>query len=333
MKKHATIKDVAKRAGVSISTVSRAMNGLDRVSDEARKRVKDTARQLNYTPNGIAVSMVKGRTKNILVVVPDIINEYYTSVVHGVEEVMSGRGYTTIVYASNSEKEKEAELFTGYLAKIIDGAIVVPACVNTEAYKQFGKPIVLVDRYITASGLPGVVIDNFGGSYQIVKLLMEKGHRDVGIIIGELTFNIGQERYMGYEQALKEYGIPVNNDYFIHGDWYRDTGYNGMKKLLALKRRPTAVFATNNLLCIGCIEALKDEGLVAGRDISLVGFDDHILASFVDDGITVVARPMIEMGVMAAEKLFSALKGKNIDAKDVLNVSIVERGSIVNICK
>lgn len=328
MNRQTTIKDVARIANVSVSTVSRVMNNLDRVSDEVRTRVKKVAKQLEYVPNNIAVSMVKGKSNTILVVVPDIINEYYTSVIHGVEEVAKKNGYTPIVYASNSEKEEETKLFKGPLAKMIDGAIVVPACINTDVYKQFGKPIVLVDRYITDSGLPGVVIDNFGGSYNIVKLLTESGHKKIAIVVGELTFNIGQERYLGYEQALKENGITINNEYVIHGDWYKETGYRGMKKLLEMEQRPTAVFATNNLICIGCIEALKDENMVVGRDISLVGFDDHILAGFVDNGVTVVQRPMVDMGVVAAEKLLAALSGENIDAKVVLDVSIKERGSI-----
>jgi LacI family transcriptional regulator len=327
-KKQATIKDVAKMVNMSVSTVSRVMNGLDRVSEKARTRIKLAAQELNYVPSGIAVSMVKGRSKIILVVVPDIINEYYTAVIHGVEEVVRNNGYSTILYASNQEKQKEAELFRGPMIKMIEGAIVVPACENTEVYKQFGKPIVLVDRYITGSGLPGVVIDNFGGSYEIVKLLILKGHRKIGIIIGDLTFNIGLERFMGYERALTEHGIALNNEYVIRGDWYRDTGYYGMQKLLRLPEPPSAVFAANNLICIGCIEAIKKEGLILGKDISLVGFDDHILAEFFHQGVTVVKRPTIEMGQIAARQLFRALEGKNIDKKIVLDVQVMERDSI-----
>ncbi len=329
MKVQATIRDVAQQANVSISTVSRVMNDLDRVSDEVRNRVKKVAKRLNYVPNNIAVSMVKGQTRTVLVVVPDIINEYYTSVIHGVEEVAQSKGYTTIVYASNSEEEKEAGLFSGGpLAKMIDGAIVVPASSDFMVYRQFGKPLVLVDRYIVGSGLPGVVIDNFGGSYQLMKLLVENGHRKIAAIMGDMTFNIGQERYLGYEQALKENGIKINNEYVYYGDWYRNTGYDGMRKLLSLPDPPTAVYATNNLLCIGCIEALKDAGMTVGKDISLVGFDDHILAEFVDDGVTVVTRPMVDMGIVAAEKLFRAFQGKNIEEKIVLDIAIKKRGSI-----
>jgi LacI family transcriptional regulator len=328
VKKHATIKDVARMINVSVSTVSRVMNGLDRVSDDVRVKVKQAAKTLNYVPSGIAVSMVKGKSKIILVVVPDIINEYYTAVVHGVEEVTRNNGYSTVLYASNLDKDKEAELFRGPMVKMIEGAIVVPACMNTEVYKEFGKPIVLVDRYIEGSELPGVVIDNFGGSYRIVQMLIRYGHRKIGIITGDLLFNIGSERYAGYETALKENGIAPNNDYVIHGDWYRDTGFYGMQKFLQLSDPPTAVFAANNLICIGCIEAIKKVGLTVGRDISLVGFDDHILAEFVNRGVTVVKRPTIEMGQIAARRLFNALQGKNIDEKIILNVNIVERGSI-----
>jgi DNA-binding LacI/PurR family transcriptional regulator len=328
VKKQATIKDVARMINVSVSTVSRVMNNLDRVSDDVRVKVKQAAKTLNYVPSGIAVSMVKGKSKIILVVVPDIINEYYTAVVHGVEEVTRNNGYSTVLYASNLDKDKETELFQGPMVKMIEGAIVVPACMNTEVYKQFGKPVVLVDRYIEGSDLPGVVIDNFSGSYEIIQLLIHYGHQKIGIVIGDLLFNIGSERYMGYEKALIENGITVNNDYVIHGDWYRNTGFYGMQKLLQLSDPPTAVFAANNLICIGCIEAIKRAGLIIGKDISLVGFDDHILAEFVNQGVTVVKRPTIEMGQIAARRLFYALQEKNICEKIVLGVNIVERGSI-----
>lgn len=328
-----TIKEVADLAGVSISTVSRVLNDLDRVSDETRAKVKGAAEELGYIRNGLAASMKTGSTKMIVVVVPDIINEYYTAVIQGVEDIAVERGYYTLVFSTGDSLVKEQELLNGKFGKMVDGAVVIPAHDNMEFFREFEKPVVIVDRYIPGSKMDAVVINNLKGSYLLTKELLEAGHRDISILIGPQTFNIGQERMKGFLKAMDEYHIPVSPDYIRDCTWYEESGYENTMKLLSMDHPPTAIFATNNLLCLGAMEAVADRGLKIGTDISLVGFDDNILAKYMSPGVTVVRRATIEMGRLGAEKLINRLQGKRdrYSRKIVMDVELIRRGSVVNL--
>lgn len=328
-----TIKEVADLAGVSISTVSRVLNDLDRVSDETRIKVKDAAETLGYIRNGLAASIKTGLTKLIVVVVPDIINEYYTSVIQGVEEVAVNRGYYTLVFSTGDSLTKEQELLNGKFGKMVDGAVVIPAHDNMEFFREFEKPVVIVDRYIPGSKMDAVVIDNFKGSYILTRELLEAGHKDISILIGPQTFNIGQERLNGFYSAMEEYHVEVLADYRKDCTWYEESGYENTMELLSMDRPPTAIFAANNLLCLGAMEAISDKGLIIGKDISLVGFDDNILAKYMPPGVTVVRRATIEMGRLGAEKLIDRLQGKKSreSRKIVMGVELIRRGSVVNL--
>lgn len=333
-RKPITIKEVAERAGVAISTVSRVLNDLDRVSDETRQKVQQAAQDLGYVKNNLAASMKTGSTKLIVVIVPDIINEYYTAVIQGAEEVAVSRGYYTLVFSTNDSKQKEEQLFRGQFDRIIDGVIIIPAHDNMEFLKQLKKPVVIVDRYVPGSHMEAVVIDNFKGSYLLTKELVDAGHRDIGLLMGPLTFNIGQERLGGFYRAMEEGGVPVQQQYIKECTWYMESGYEKAMELLSMEHPPTAIYATNNLLCIGCVEAIANKGLRLGKDISLVGFDDTLLAKYMDPGITVVRRATIQMGRLGAEKLLNKLQGvpnENAPRKIVMDVELIRRGSVVRL--
>lgn len=329
MSKEITIKDVAKQAGVSISTVSRVLNGLDRVSVDTRSKVLKVAKALNYTPNNIAISMVKKSSRMIVVVVPDIKNPFYTAVIRGVEEIAKDSGYHMFVYATDEKVEEENELYNGVLGKIVDGVIAIPLSHDVQIYKNYYRPIVLVDRDLNDSELDEVVVDNFGGSYQITEHLIEKGHKDIAIILGSMDFNIGIERFNGFKKALSDNGISVNNDYVFEGSWEKENGYESTIKLLAADKKPTAIYATNNMICMGVIKALYDNKIKIGDEISLVGFDDNTLARFVNPTVTVIDRPTVEMGRVAARKLIEKIKNKNsVPIKSTLGVRIISRNSV-----
>ncbi len=329
--RNVTIKDVAQHAGVAVSTVSRVLNNLDRVSDETRDKVKKAAEELGFVRNTLAASVKTGRTSMIVVVVPDIINEYYTAVIQGVEEIAIKNGYYTLVFASNDTPEKESELFNGRLGKIVEGVVLIPAHEDLSFIKNYGKPVVIVDRYVSGSNTEAVIIDNFKGSYILSKELVDNGHKDIAILIGPKMFNIGKDRMGGFEKALKEAEVPINPDYVKRCTWYAESGYEKTKELLDMKNPPTAIFATNNLLCIGCIEAIVERGLKLGEDISLVGFDDTLLAQYMAPGVTVVRRETIEMGRLGAQKLIELMQGKNnssTERKIILPVTLVRRNSV-----
>lgn len=280
--------------------------------------------------------MKTGSTKMIVVIVPDIINEYYTAVIQGAEEVAVSRGYYTLVFSTDDSHQKEEQLFQGKFDRIIDGVIIIPAHDNMDFLKQLKKPVVIVDRYVPGSHMEAVVIDNFKGSYLLTKELVDAGHTKIGLLMGPQTFNIGQERLGGFYKAMEEGGVPVNTDYIKDCTWYMESGYDRTLELLSMDVPPTAFYATNNLLCIGCMKALTSRGLKLGKDISLVGFDDTLVAEYMNPGITVVRRATIQMGRLGAEKLLNKIEGIEDDSpcrKVVMDVELIRRGSVVNLKK
>jgi len=325
-----TIKDVAQHAGVAISTVSRVLNGLDRVSEKTRVKVSKSAEELGYVRNSLAASMKTGASQLIAVIVPDLVNEYFAAVIQGVEKAAISRGYFTIVFSSNDQKNKERELFEGALGRIIDGAIIIPSHVDMDYYKNLNMPVIIVDRYIPFSEMEAVVVNNFKGAYLLTEALIEAGHKDIAILIGPQTFNVGQERLAGFEKAMEKHGISVQKQYVQPSTWYAESGYDNTKKLLSMNKPPTAIFATNNLLCVGAMRAIAQRGLKISMDISLVGFDDSVLAEFSYPGITVVKRATVDMGRIGFEMLIERLDKTDINGHRfvTLDVEIIHRGSI-----
>lgn len=327
-KKNMTIKDIAQHANVAISTVSRVLNNLDRVSPETREKVNRAIQELGYTPNNLAASMITGQTKVILLVVPDFVNSFYGAVIQGAERFLRSYNYLTMVASTEDKKNSELSKILQTISYAVDGAIIIPSEATAQDLEFFDKPIVLVDRSIPNSNYSTVTVDNFGGTYQLTRELLDAGHRDIGVIAGSSRLNIGRERLNGYLQALQDYHVPVKQEYIMQGGLYEDDGYQLMQALLELDSPPSAVVACNNLTCIGCINAIQHKGLVIGQDISLVGFDDHNLASILNPGITVIDRPTIEMGEKAAALLLERFSDLTTTKNIVMDVNLIRRNSI-----
>ncbi len=326
-----TIKDVAAKAGVSISTVSRVVNGLDRVSDETRERVMATMEELQFQPDKIAVSMVKGKTNMIAVVVPEIVNSFYSSVVHGVETIARKHGYHVLICSSNNSTETERELASSAFLQMADGVIVMSASHNQQFYQQFDNRVVLVDRLLPSNVYDAVVIDNYGGGYQMGMHLLSKGHRRIGFINGEETFNVGRDRRDGFFAALKLANVACDESLIHCGSWDEQTGFDGMERFANMEQPPTAVFCTNNHLCFGAVRYFATSKLTIGDRISLAGFDDSIVARCCTPEITVIERPTIEMGEKAMKMLLNKLENpEEYDSTSVISmkVKLVERDSV-----
>ena len=329
-----TIKDVADYAHVAVSTVSRVINNMDRVSPETRKAVNDAIEELGYVRNNLAASIKTGKSHFIVAVVPDIRNEFYTSVIRGVESVASKEGYYTLVYTTAEEVSREQNVFDGEFSQIVDGIILTPSQTDDLMYKKSGKPIVIVDREIPGSDMYSVCVDNYKGITLLMEELIRNGHRKIAIVSGPLMFNIGIDRMNGYMDTMKQYHIPIKKKYIRTGEWFEEDGYHLTNQLLQLKDPPTAILATNNLLCIGCAECLCDRGMVIGKDISLVGFDDSVMAKYLGPGITCVRRATNEMGEIGAKMLLALLNKQKEhfpQRKVVLDVELVKRGSVVKV--
>ncbi|RXZ78526.1 LacI family transcriptional regulator [Paenibacillaceae bacterium] len=330
--KDITIKDVAKQAGVSVSTVSRVVNGLDRVSDATRKRVHKVIQELNFVPNTMAASIVRKKTNMISVVVPEIQNPFYTAVIEGTEEIAKREGFFTLVISTNGEESEEEAFLESFLGKNVDGIILIGSHRDAAFYKEIRKPTILVDRYINDSGHDGVMIDNYRGAYEATKHFMAYGHERIAIIDGTHDFNDGKDRFWGYKQAMLEGGLTPELRYHKQGSWTESDGYRYTMELMNASQPPTAIFAVNNLICKGAIKAIRDLNLTLGEDISLIGFDENELAQFVQPQVTVVRRPTREMGVQAAEMLIQKIREEQKEVsnpkKVILDVELLKRGSV-----
>jgi len=330
--KDITIKDVAKQAGVSVATVSRVVNGLDRVSEVTRKRVHKVIQELNFTPNTMAASIVRKKTNMLSVVVPEIQNPFYTAVIEGTEEVAKREGFFTLVISTNGEESEEDAFLDSFLGKNVDGIILIGSHRDAAFYKEIRKPTILVDRYINDSGHDGVMIDNYRGAYEATKHFMAYGHEQIAMIDGIHDFNDGKDRFWGYKQAMLEGGLTPDPRYHKQGSWSESDGYRFTMELMQSAQPPTAIFAANNLICKGAIKAIRDLNLALGEDISLIGFDENELAQFVQPQVTVVRRPTREMGVQAAEMLIQKIREEQKEAsnpkKVILDVELLKRGSV-----
>lgn len=329
-----TIKDVADYANVAVSTVSRVINDKDRVSPETRKTVCEAIEALGYVRNNFAASMKTGSTHFIVAVVPDIRNEFYTSVIRGVEAVASTRGYYTLVYTTEEIYRKEQKVFEGEISHIVDGIILTPSQADNSFYQKSGKPMVIIDRQIAGSDMYSVCVDNYKGIVLLMEELLRFGHKKIAIVSGPLVFNIGIDRMNGYLDMLRKSGLPVRPEYICVGDWFEEDGYRATNQLLELPDPPTAILATNNLTCIGCAECLCDRRLSIGRDISLVGFDDSVVARYLFPGITCIRRATNEMGEIGAKMLLAIINDEQykIPQKQIqLDVELIRRGSVAKI--
>lgn len=331
MNKTSTIKDVAKYLNVSVSTVSRVMNDRDRVSNEMRKKVMDAVQKLNYVPNYSAITIIKKQTNVIVALVPDLDTPFFLNVVQGVEEVCKSLGYFTMVFSSDDNSEVESNFVNGIMGNFVDGIIVVPSTSDLSFYKEYNKPIVFIDRYNDDFSFDCVVIDNFRGSYIALEHLIQMGHKDIAIITGPKELNIGKERYWGFEQAIRDNNISIHEEYICISGWSESDGYIYAKKLLALAKPPTAIFAANENICRGVIKAINELNLTLAKDISLVGFDDNELARFVTPQVTVVNRATNEMGRIGAKILLDKIKNSTLKPtpqRISLPANLILRGSV-----
>lgn len=297
-------------------TVSRVINSPGRVAPETRQRVEQAIRELGYVPNALATGLFKGRTRTIALIVSDISNPFFTIVVRGVEDIAQRNGYTVILGNSDESVDKERQYVTALMSKRIDGLLIAPAGSGSrkilDALRQRGSPFVLIDRDIDGVNADCITGDNIGGAKRLTEHLLQLGHRRIGLVNGLRDVPTARDRQRGYEAALDEYGVAPDPALIIESNYKRAGGYRAVRQLLELpaEQRPTAIFAANNFLGIGVIEALRAANLVVPNDMAVVCFDDIELASALDPFLTVVTQPARSFGTIAAQFLLERLEGE-----------------------
>ena len=301
----ASIDDVARRAGVSIATVSRYLKG-DRV--RAAEAVRQAIDDLQYQPTHAARALRSGIHYAIAVVVPDITNPFFAALVKGIESVFRPGPYSVLLSGTDESSEIEDEVLEDVVGRV-DGVILVPATEREPLSIQPSRiavPTVLVDRDVPGE-FDRVMVDNVGGAALAADHLVELGHREIAIVSGPLDTLPGRERHDGFLEALERAGVEMCPEHDVAADFRESGGYNAMLQLLALPEVPTAVFCANNMMTLGALNALQAMRVPVPEQISVVGFDDLATAPLLDPPLTVIDRPMVDQGVLAARLLFSRL--------------------------
>ena len=310
-----TIRDVARQAGVSISTVSHVVNSSRAVSQESRDRVLQAMNQLDYKPNALAQNLRRQQTFSIGMIVPDSANPFFAEVARGIEDTSFTQNHSVILCNTDGDVDKQAAHTDLLIKNQVAGILFVAAGISTELVEDLQArrvPVVVVDREVPGVSVDTVLTNHLQGGRLATQHLWDLGHRRIACISGGSNLSPSAERLIGYQQILHENGILYDESLVVRGDFQYVSGYEAARQLLALADPPTAVFACNDLMAVGVISAVTELGLRVPQDLSVVGFDDVRLASFTNPPLTTIAQPKYEIGVIATEMLLA--RAQNIDA-------------------
>jgi LacI family transcriptional regulator len=293
-----TIYDVARRSGVSPATVSRVLSGRRNVDPELSEKVRTAVAELGYRPNGVARNLRKASTNLWAVVISDIENPFFTSLVRGLEDVAQTEGYHVVLCNSDEDPAKEAAYASAVLTEQMAGVVISPTSTadGVELLDGAKTPMVLIDRRVEGVEADTVLVDNEHGAAEGVKHLIDGGYERIACITGPRKVSTAMDRLAGYRSALRGAGIRYDKDLVRHADFREAGGFAAMESLLDLPEPPEALFVTNNLMTVGALECLAKRGLRAPDDIAIVGFDDIPWADLVVPSLTTVAQPTYELG-------------------------------------
>jgi len=310
-----TIVDLAKKLGISPSTVSRALSDHPDVSKETKYLVKKLAEELHYKPNPIARSLKFSKTTTIGVIVPEIRHDFFSSAISGIEDVAYRCGYTIILCQSNESYEREVVNANVLMHHRVAG-MLISISENTKSGEHFQDiirrkiPIVFFDREFEDIPISKVIVDDYKGAYEAVTFLIRKGYKRIAHISGPKELSICRRRKQGYLDALKNYNIPVDESLIINAGMRENDGYIAMDKILASSNKPDAVFCINDPVALGAFQKIKESGLTIPNDIGIVGFTNNQITKFTDPPITTVEQPSFEMGKLAVEILIHIIEDK-----------------------
>jgi LacI family transcriptional regulator len=317
-----TIKDVARESGVSSMTVSRVINGGDRVSPATRQRVEQAIAELGYVPSRLARGLIRQRTGTLALIVPDVANPFFTLVVRGAEDVARRAEYRVILCDTRADLELEREVIEEMLAHRVEGIAIAPVSDRSRTHlrrlAKFGVPFVLIDRTVAGVDSDVIVGDNARGARRLVDHLISLGHRRIGFIVESDDVSTARDRRRGYEAALEAAGLPLDPALIARVTADPEGGLEGMRRLLALDERPTAVFTVNNLVAVGAIEGVRAAGLDVPDDVALVCFDDIEYASRLYPFLTVMAQPAETLGSLGTQLLLERIDGRARDQSRVV---------------
>jgi LacI family transcriptional regulator len=307
-----TIKDVAREANVSVATVSRVLNGSGPVSDETQRLIREIAGRMRYVPHSGARSLITSKTDTIGVLLPDLYGEFFSEVIRGMDDTAQKNGFHLLIsraYADRHGIETAMKAMRGR----VDGVVAMSPDLDEESLLNLPStiPVVLLCSVPRGNEMDSLTIQNSRGAREMVAHLVSLGHRRIAIIKGAERNYDAAERLRGYRKALKDAGLAADPTLERDGDFTEDGGYRAALALLALKDRPTAIFAANDSMAIGALSALRESGVEIPGDIAVAGFDDIPLARYMDPPLSSVHVPICELGARAVELLLHGITHKN----------------------
>lgn len=336
MKQKITLKHIAKELDVSISTVSKALKNSEEIGRDTKEKIQAFAKLYNYKPNNIAISLKNKRTKNIGVILPEIVHHFFTTVVRGIEKYANAKGYNVIVCLSDESFDKEVINMEMLANGSIDG-FIMSLSAGTEKKGDFnhlrevteqGIPLVLFDRVADEIACDKVVIDDVYGAYQATKKLIKEGRRRIALLTTEDFFSVSRERNKGYIKALADAKIPVKEDLILRLP-FMDID-EGLISNFLNKTKPDAVLSVNEIFGIHAARVIQRAGLKIPEDVSIIGFTDGLLAKYANPSITSVAQHGQEMGETAAKMLIDRVESEDDEASyrtKIIEPTLIERDS------
>ena len=346
-KKSATLSDIAASVGVAPMTVSRVLNQNGYVSDKTRDAVLSVVKEMNYRRNGLARSLKRQRTDTIGLVLGDISNPYSTELARAVRQAATANDYNLFICISEHSAEEDIAAFESLTSHSVDGIIVATRANDSgdeylKSIVENNVPVVVIGRDLFHEKIDYISADNLDGGFEATQHLIDLGHRRIGFIGATLDGGAKLKRLQGYLDALKKHDIEVDSRLItgrreatsgVPGYSTEEIGYEGMKRLLSLPNRPTAVFARNDFTAIGAMTAIKESGLRIPQDIAIIGFDDIPLAVHMSPSLSTVRQPMRLQGQLAAEMLLRRIEGGGdiIREEKILNCELIIRESTVSL--
>lgn len=311
------ITDIAKRAGVSKATVSRVMNNASMVKEETRRKVMQAIESLDYQPNAAAKSLATSHSTVIGVILPTLDNALYAKIFKGISNTVSKYGLETILCLTEESREKEKQSLLTLKTHRVRGILLFPSDRTEEDRffpEDFGVPLVIIGSDAPRYHCDSILIDDFRGAYEATAALIEAGHTSIGILTGDLQKQVASERYRGFCSAMKRYKLPVCEDFVYHGEFTTASGGDMARQLLATEQRPTAVFASDNQIAMGCMWHFYNQHFRIPDDLALIAFDDGNILQMVGVDLSVVSVDPEYIGSKATAMLIE-------DAENQLNMS------------
>lgn len=322
------IRDVARLAGVSVATVSRALSNPEKVSPESLDKVHKAIAEVGYRPNMLARNFRSARAYAVVVLVPDIANPFYSLFIRALEDRAHQKGYAVLLGDTRGTPEREMEYIRRVETRLADGIVQLrPSSEKSQNNIPADVPCVNACGCEYTTG-PAIRIDNRGAAKSMVNYLISLGHKRIGVISGLKDNPHAIDRLEGYKEALAEAGIPFEKDLVAEGDFTMWSGLNAAFQFCNMKNRPTAIFSMNDEMAIGAMQTLKNQGFKIPEDISVTGFDDIAYAKYSDPSLTTISQPAEEMGKMAMDMLLKVIEGEPLSQREcVLPTEFIIRKS------